>query len=209
MFKNKGILLAVIWLIVINVMGVLAMNRFNLKGDNAYAWIPVEKYYQGQSWNVINIHSRWDSNWYEELVKNGYMRKQNDTLSNIVFFPLYPLLVKVTSFAMTGSVILAGWIVSCAFLILSGWLMFNFVKKFHSEADPLYAVFLLLIFPTAFFLNAVYTESLFLFLSLATFYFALEKKYFYAGLVGFLAALTRVTGILLFLPILLQFFMAE
>jgi Gpi18-like mannosyltransferase len=209
MFKNKALLLAISWLIIVNFIGLIAVNRFNLGADNAYRWIPVEKYDQHQSWNVVNIHSRWDSNWYQDLVKKGYERNANDTLSNLVFFPLYPLLMKVVSIFTMGNLVLAGWIVSSLFLLLSCVLLFKFVKKFHKEADPIQAVFLLLIFPTAFFLNAVYTESLFLFLSLATFYFAFEKKYFWAGVVGFLASLTRVSGILLFLPILLQFIITE
>lgn len=209
MFKNKALLLAIGWLIIVNVIGLVSVNRFKLGPDNAYLWIPTEKYNQHQSWNIISIHSRWDSNWYQDLVKNGYERKTNDTLSNLVFFPSYPSIMKVISIFTAGDLVFSGWIVSSLFLVLSCMLLFKFVKKFHKEADPLQSVFLLLIFPTAFFLNAVYTESLFLFLSLATFYFAFEKKYFWAGVFGFFAALTRISGILLFLPILLQFITTE
>lgn len=209
MFRNKALILAIIWLIVVNFIGLLALNRFNLNSDNAYSWIPIENYSQRQSWNVAEIHSRWDSNWYQDLVKKGYERKTDDTLSNLVFFPLYPLLMKITALFTGGNIILAGWIVSSIFLIGSCALLFKFVEKFHKDSNPLYAVFLLLIFPTAFFLNAVYTESLFLFLSLLVFYFTFEKKYFWAGAIGLLAALTRVTGILLFLPILMQFIIQE
>ena len=209
MFGNKALALSVFWLVVVNIMGVIAVNRFNLGLDDAYRWIPVEKYFQPQSWNIVDIHSRWDSNWYQDLAKNGYERNENDTLSNLVFFPLYPLLIKVTAVFIGGNLIFAGWIASSVFLILSCVLLFRLVERFHQTANPLFAVFLLLIFPTAFFLNAVYTESLFLFLSLLTFYFTFEKKYFWAGAVGFVAALTRVTGILLFLPLLLHFVLTE
>ena len=63
----------------------------------------------------------------------------------------------------------------------------------------------MLIFPTAFFLNSVYTESLFLFLSFATFYYGLKRKFLYAGIFGLLASLTRVTGVLLFIPIIWEY----
>jgi Gpi18-like mannosyltransferase len=68
------------------------------------------------------------------------------------------------------------------------------VKEFHPEIDPYLPIIFLLIFPTAFFLNAVYTESLFLFLSLATFYYALKKNFFSAGIFGFFASLTRLAS---------------
>lgn len=63
-----------------------------------------------------------------------------------------------------------------------------------------------MIFPTAFFLNSVYTESLFLCLSLTTFYFALKKNFLLAGAFGLAASLTRVSGVLLFIPIAWEFY---
>ncbi len=66
----------------------------------------------------------------------------------------------------------------------------------------------LLIFPWSFFLAAVYTESLFLMLIFASFYYARKKNWPAASLSGFFAALTRVNGILL-LPVLLYEFYAQ
>lgn len=206
LLKNKGLLLAIIWLFAINIIGLISNNRLNLVSDNAYSWIPEEKYSQHKSWNIVDIHSRWDSNWYLDVVDKGYYRKADDTLSNIVFFPLYPFLISALSLITGISPTLAAWLLSCLFLLLAGALLFKFVKKYHPESDPSLAVLLLLIFPTAFFLNAIYTESLFLFLSLAAFYLAFDKKYFWAGVLGFFAALTRITGILLFLPLIIELF---
>lgn len=207
-FTNKAVLLAIIWLTVVNVIGLIVNNRFDLGADTAYSWMPVERYDQHQSWNIVDVHARWDSNWYVDIVKNGYQRNADDTLSNLVFFPLYPFLVKVVSFITQGHIVLAGWIVSSVFLILSCSIFMKLVAEFHTDAaDPLHAVFLLLIFPTAFFLNAVYTESLFLFLSLSAFYFTFKRHYVWAGIFGFLAALTRVTGILIFLPLVIHVLM--
>jgi Gpi18-like mannosyltransferase len=64
---------------------------------------------------------------------------------------------------------------------------------------------LLLIFPTAFFFNTVYTESIFLFITLLTFFFTFKKDYLKAGIFGFLVALTRVNGILILVPVLYEF----
>jgi Gpi18-like mannosyltransferase len=104
-----------------------------------------------------------------------------------------------------GNFVLAGWILSSIFLLLSLIYFFKLVKEFHSEIDPYLPIIFLLIFPTAFFFNAVYTESLFLFLSLATFYCGLKKKFLLAGIFGFFASLTRVTGVLLFFPLLWEY----
>ena len=62
------------------------------------------------------------------------------------------------------------------------------------------AVIYLAIGPLSFFLQAVYTESLFLLLSLACFVFAREGRWRLAGVMGLLATLTRSTGVLLLIP---------
>jgi hypothetical protein len=75
------------------------------------------------------------------------------------------------------------------------------VKEFHPDIDPELPVMLMLIFPTAFFFNVVYTESIFLFLTIATFYYTFRKKYYLAGLFAFLGALAHSNGVFLALPI--------
>jgi hypothetical protein len=63
------------------------------------------------------------------------------------------------------------------------------------------AVLYLCLAPLSFFLQAVYTESLFLFLSLACVAAARAGRFRLAGLAALLAALTRSTGVLLFVPL--------
>jgi Gpi18-like mannosyltransferase len=57
-------------------------------------------------------------------------------------------------------------------------------------------------FPTSIFLQAVYTESLFLVTTLATVLLARRGRWALAGVAGLLAALTRNTGVLLLIPFL-------
>jgi hypothetical protein len=64
------------------------------------------------------------------------------------------------------------------------------------------AVLLMLLFPAGFFFSCFYTEGLFLLLSVGAFYFALGGKWPLAGLLGGLAALTRLQGVVLLLPLL-------
>jgi hypothetical protein len=201
---RKVILLVSVWLVVANVFALLALNRFNLKADDAYAWMVPGRYTQDQGWSPDRFHVRWDAWYYVDIAKNGYSLREDKPLSNIVFFPLYPFLVKAASLLTGSNFLLAGWLVSSLFLFGACAYLYRIADEFHEGADPLLAVFLLLVFPTAFFLNAVYTEALFLFLSAASFYHAMKRQYVAAGIFGFLSSLTRVTGVLLFLPLLLQ-----
>ncbi len=56
--------------------------------------------------------------------------------------------------------------------------------------------------PMAFFFSAVYSESLYLALSVGVFWCAREGRWALAGVLGGLAAATRSTGLVLLLPVL-------
>jgi hypothetical protein len=206
MNTKKIIALFILWIIIVNFFAILALNRFNLKGDTAYTWIDPNQFFQNQQWDPISLHAHWDSFWYLDIAQNGYIFKGPEKLSNIVFFPLYPLLIQITSFFVGGNFIFAGWILSIIFLFLALFYFSKLVREFHNEINPQLPLIFLLIFPTAFFLNSIYTESLFLFLSIASFYYALKKNFALAGIFGLFASLTRITGVLLFIPLIWEYF---
>src|SRR5205085_2780254 len=105
--------------------------------------------------------AHWDGTHYVALALHGY---DATTIQNTAFFPLYPLGIRLLSLAL-GDPVLAGLVISLASLLAA------FVFVFQIAADgwgtPLARRTLLCLafFPTAFFFNAVYTESLFLALS--------------------------------------------
>ena len=202
---KKTLIITLIWILVINIFAVVALNRFNLEKDSAYQWIiNSDAQVEEKTWNPVPWHAQWDSYWLMSIADEGYEYKQ-DELSNIAFFPLYPALIKLVSYA-TGDFILAGWLVSILFIFLSMIMLYRLVKEFHPSLNPHLPVIFLLVFPTALFLNAVYTESVFLFFSIATFYYLFKKKYWIAGLVGLLAAITRPNGVLLIIPFAWELF---
>lgn len=204
---KKVITILILWLLIVNIFALLSLNRFNLKSDTAYSWIDPAKFRQEQKWGLISLHARWDSDWYLNVAQKGYSLEYNQWgLYNVVFFPLYPFLIKIVSFLTAGNFILSGWILSVSSLLLALFYIFKLVKKFHPEINPYLPIIFLLIFPTAFFLNATYAESLFLFLSLAAFYYGLKKNFILAGIFGFFASLTRITGVLLFIPLIWEYF---
>jgi Gpi18-like mannosyltransferase len=195
------ILKVIIWLIIVNVFAFAGLNRFNLTSDTAYTWITPESFPVSKDSGLISMHARWDSYWYLDIVQNGYYLKTDNTLANVVFFPLYPALIKILGTIFLGNFVLAGWILSMIFLILACAYFYKFTKEFHPKIDPELPVLLMLIFPTAFFFNVVYTESIFLFLTIITFYYAFRKNFYLAGFFAFLGALTHSNGVFLALPI--------
>ncbi|MEI7512486.1 MAG: mannosyltransferase family protein [Candidatus Uhrbacteria bacterium] len=202
---RKIILLVLVWIFCANAFALVAWNRFNLKPDTAYTWIDA-RHLHTPSWSFLALPARWDSEWYLDIASSGYVYKGPKALSNIVFFPVYPVLIWLVQFLTLGNYVAAGWFISLAALIGACVMLDKYVKEFHPKLDSQVVILALLLFPTAIFFNAVYTESLFLLLSIATAYFVRKGRYREAGILGFVAALTRVTGVLLLVFALVEFF---
>lgn len=154
---------------------------------------------------VLDGLIRDDSWWYSSIIQHGYTMGNAETgeQGNAAFFPLYPLLVKMVA-ALIGNVFLAGVLVShAAFLVALGYL-YTLTRREFDDETAARAVFYLAAAPTSVFFSAMYTESLFVALVIATFYYSRERQWDIAALCGALAAATRNTGVLLAAVIALE-----
>lgn len=149
--------------------------------------------------------SRWDTGFYLSIADEGY-RFQGATLPSVAFFPLLPLLIRAVTFA-TGDSLVAGLIVANAALLGATMLFYRLVEEEWGASVADRAVWYLLIFPTAFFGSAIYSESLFLFLAVGALYLARKGYWESAAMLGFLAALTRLVGILVAPMLLVEWWM--
>jgi hypothetical protein len=141
---------------------------------------------------------RDDSWWYTNIAMRGYDMGDIKTgaQGNVAFFPLYPLAIKMAA-AVTGNVFIAGVLVSnLAFVVALGYL-YGLTRREFDEDTADRAVFYLAAAPTAVFFSALYTESLYIALVCATFYYARRGQWDRAALAGALTAATRNTGVLM------------
>lgn len=204
--EKRSIGLVAVWLIIVNIFALLALNRLNITPDTALDWMSPETFKPVQTWNIIELHNRWDSFWYLNIATNGYQYWGENSQSNVVFFPVYPILVAVLKPFCGGNLVLAGWIVSSFFLVLSAILLTRLTQEFHPDiSDPLLPTTFMLVYPTAFYLNAVYSESVFLFFSLAAVHSTLRKNFAVAGGWVALASATRVAGLFLCIFMVTEF----
>jgi len=207
---RRSLAMVAAWLVVVNIFALLAFNRLNLAPDTSMEWMSPQTVAPVQpNWNVIDLHNRWDSYWYLDIARNGYYLRGETDQANVVFFPLYPLLVRLTAPLAAGNLVLAGWMVSSLFLALAVCMLVRLTQEFHPGIDPMRPAFFLLAYPAAFFLNAVYSESLFLFLSLAMVFCARRRNFLPAGVLAALASATRVAGAFLFVLLLVEFIHAN
>jgi hypothetical protein len=145
--------------------------------------------------DLLAIWNRWDTPHYLDLAREGYQAADELGLF-IVFYPLYPLLVRIFALVVPDYLVSA-FLVSTLSSVAAAVLLARLVQLDHRPRIALSAVWFLLIYPTSFFLHIGYTESLFLALTLATFVAARHERWFLAGVLGGLASLTRVNGLLL------------
>ncbi|MEY2515080.1 MAG: hypothetical protein QOJ89_2438 [bacterium] len=143
--------------------------------------------------------ARWDSVWYLAIAGGGYGDGGREA-----FFPLYPLLVKLGG-VLTGSPLIAGALVSTALLAVALVLLHRLVALDHDRAVARNAVLVTALFPMSFFYSAVYSESLFLALSVGAVYAARRERWALAGALGAFAAATRSAGVLLLVPLLILY----
>ena len=120
--------------------------------------------------------------------------------------PLYPLLIRWLGDLLGGEeqYLMAALLISSAatlgYCLVFAELARDAVGPGHASRAQLYTV----IYPWAFFLLVGYAESLFLFLVALVFWAMWRGRWWMAGVCGALAALTRVQGAVLALPLLFE-----
>jgi len=145
----------------------------------------------------LSLWAKWDSQWYIQIARDGYWF-QPLRQSNVAFFPLYPLLVRLFAPLVGDNLVLSGFVVSNLTFLLALIFLYRLAElELADRESARRTVFYLALFPTAFFFSAVYTESLFLLLSVATMFFARRQGWLAAALAGVLAAATRNLGVVL------------
>ena len=120
------------------------------------------------------------------------------------FFPLYPLLER-SLLSVLHNPYVAGLFISNSAGLLMLVVLYRLVNEDFGHEQAMRTVLYLSIFPTAFFLAAAYNESLFILLSLLSFYCMRRGLWWRAGLFGCLASLTRSAGLLLLLPFVYEY----
>lgn len=141
---------------------------------------------------------RWDTGWFIQVAEAGYAGVEG--ISS--FLPLYPALIRLVELLTGWNGLLAALVVANLFCIIALILFYEVARmELGVSGAPWMALLYLVTFPAAFFLFAGYSEALFLTLALAAWLFARRGRWGLAALASGLAALTRLQGIALAVPL--------
>jgi hypothetical protein len=158
--------------------------------------------FDGVRW--AETFAAWDSGWYFDIAQRGYYWSPSGQ-SSIAFFPLYPMLVRALAWPFGGgdrALWLSGMTLSVACLFLALTVLHRLTEWTFGEREAARrTVLYLAVFPFAYFLTQVYTESLFLLVAVSAVACAHRGRWVGAGLLGALTALTRPNGVLIAIPL--------
>ena len=145
---------------------------------------------------------RWDARWYLEIAFEGYRFDPQATyLQPVVFFPLYPLLIRIGSYlSFPGD--LAAILIANGCYLAAACLLYVLLCKRFDQKTARWTLLVWLMFPTSFFGGVGYTEGVIALLSVLWLWQFWQEKYIKAGLCGAIASGLRPQGILLAIPLL-------
>ena len=150
---------------------------------------------------LLSYWAHWDGAWFSQIAAEGYGEQAP---ASTAFFPLYPMLMRLGSL-LGGGPALWGVLISLLATPFALFFLYRIAEHLHGTRAARAATLSLAFFPTALFLNAVYSEALFLALSTGAVWAALVRRnLLLAGILGALAAATRNLGVVLVLPLLYE-----
>ncbi len=157
--------------------------------------------------SILDLFRQWDAEWYLIIARHGYTYVPGKD-SGVVFFPLYPVLVRLLTFGGTVDTRLVAYLVSNGALFLAIILLWKLATfEMHDATFSKHVVQFLLFNPMTVFYSAIYTESLYLLCLVGTLYLARTQRWLLAALCAYAAALCRVVGVLLVVPLVCEWFL--
>lgn len=178
-----------------HVVGLIVVIKalFYCYGTQAFQVFTNSRIGSFGSW--LAIWNRWDAVHYVNLAQNGY-QSAGEARFLIIFYPLFPWVTRITALIF-GDYILSALIVAGVSSIAAGLLLKQLVQLDFSARLAERSVWFMFIFPGSAALHLPYTESLLLALVLGSFLAARTNRWALAGILGALACLSRINGLVL------------
>lgn len=147
----------------------------------------------------LNKWNLWDAQHYVSIASDGYVPVPDGRYLTLVFFPLYPMLLRLVH-AIIPNYVIAGMVFSTVCYAIGCILVYKLALLDYSKSVARKALMFMSIYPWSYYFGGIMTESLFLVMAAATFLAVRKHNWWLAGLFGMLAAATRSFGVLLIIP---------
>ncbi len=153
--------------------------------------------------SFLDMWKRWDAEHFISIAEHGYLGPNSDTNAT-AFFPLLPLAIRTLGWFGINYT-LAGLLITAVSSIVAGAYLYRLAEEEIGEGSGRNAVIYLLLFPTAVFMIAPYTEPVFLAGAIPAFYYARNKRWLAVGIPAAVAVGARAAGIFLLVGLAIEF----
>ncbi len=141
---------------------------------------------------LFRTFSQWDARWFLQISMHAY----EEVPQAAAFFPVYPAVVHGVAW-LTGSLLVAGVLVSLASGAVAAWVLAQIARPLLGARGASDTVLYLALYPVGFVFTSLYSEGLFLALASGSFLAAMRGRPLLAGVLGGFATGTRLIGLAL------------
>jgi hypothetical protein len=153
--------------------------------------------------SFLSLWDNWDAHHLVTIGEHGYFSAASDVHAT-AFFPLFPLLVAAL-LVVVANPVAAGLVVSALASVVAGAYLFRLAEEEAGEGAGRRALLYLMLFPTAVFLVAPYSEAVFLGGAIAAFYYARRQRWHLVGIPAAVAMGARFAGVFMLLGLAVEF----
>jgi hypothetical protein len=155
---------------------------------------------------MLEAWARYDASWYVTIAQSGYRGPMGPYPEDMrsALFPLFPWLVRLVT-PLVRNPVLAGLIVSNVCFLVFLVLLWQIVRLDWSDDVARRTMWIYLLFPSAFFLSGVYSESVLLAITAGALLAARRERWIVAGLLAGLAVFARTIGVMAVVPVVIEF----
>lgn len=153
---------------------------------------------------LAKLPSNWDASYFAAIARYGYFDEVHPPAIWQAFFPGYPMAMRAVSGALTfevseGRLQVAGAFISAVCSMIAAIVIFRLAENLGDARAGTCAVLMLMLmlWPSATFLTAAYSESLYLALAVGAWWNGQRGRWWWAGLLCAGASFTRINGLFL------------
>lgn len=205
---------------MVNIVDKYLKSNWFLFTVTVFAISRIIMYYQFSLANTVILHNhgtfanamcKWDCKWYLTIIESGYdhgLRIKPQIwkgLANWAFFPLYPNLIAIISKVTNLDTVNVGIIFNQICIFIAVIFFYCFLRLTFDDLNSRFGVVLLTFSPFSVYFASLYTEALFIMLSIIGFYYLKTNRGYITGLLGGLLSATRPVGMMFCIPIFINF----
>ena len=191
----------------IRIVAVFLVTRFLVVLVSVFLEQSIPLGYDGPSYSrapIARSLTGEDAVYYLGIAAQGYhLQPVKENHYDWVFFPLYPVVVRALSILTLGDVTLAGILAANLAFLAAALALYRLSLDHLGHDIAVRSVVYLAIAPGAVAFAMAYSDSLFLLLAVGAFLAAERGRWWTMGGLYGLAALTRLPGVLLGIPLFL------